>query len=449
MNAAAIHPAQLTSSTPASVPTTPLAERTTEQLEDDLTGLAAHLNAVNFQFLELLAEFDTRGGYAGWGVRSCAHWLSWKCGIGLVAARDKVRVARALRELPAVSDAMARGRVSYSKVRALTRIATPETESFLLSIALNGTASHVERVVREYRKCERREELQEDNIRHGSRRAVYRWDDDGSLVIEARLPPEQGALLVKALEAAETELREEQWQREGDSAEASATTWGQRQADALHRCAEAYLAGEGAALPPGERHQVQVQVDAEALVEPQGQGDCNIQDGPAIPPETARRLTCDGSLVALLNDGDGSTLDVGRRTRAIPPAMRRALQRRDGGCRFPGCSASRFVDGHHIRHWADGGETRLDNLVLLCRNHHRLVHEAGFHVSTHDGDVAFHRPDGAPIPESPAAPPPAQVELPHPIDGRTAVPGWMGEPLDLTWCLTALFQRRASAESLH
>jgi hypothetical protein len=242
-------------------------------------------------------------------VRSCAHWLSWKCGIGLVAARDKVRV---------------------------------------------------ERVVREYRECERREELCKDETRHGSRRAVYRWDDDGSLVIEARLPPEQGALVVEALQVAESELREAQWQREGDSAESSTTTWGQRQADALVRCAEAYLAGDGATLPPGERHQVQVQVDAEALADPEGQGDCAIQDGPAIPPETARRLTCDGSLVALLNDGDGT-----------------------------------------------------------------------------------------PIPESPAAPPPAQVELPHPIDARTAIPGWMGEPLDLTYCLTALFQRRDSAESLH
>jgi hypothetical protein len=446
MNAPAVNPCKLTAISPA---TTPLAERTTAQLEDDLTGLAAHLNAVNYQFLQLLAEFDARQGHAGWGVRSCAHWLSWKCGIGLVAARDKVRVARALRELPLVSDAMACGRVSYSKVRALTRIATPETESFLLSIALNGTANHVERFVRECRKCERREELQEDNTRHGSRRAVYRWDDDGSLVIEARLPPEQGALVLEALQAAETELREEQWQREGDSAEASATTWGQRQADALHRCAETYLAGDRAALPAGERHQVHIQVDAEALADREAPGHCAIEDGPAIPPETARRLTCDGSLVALLQDSDGTTLDVGRRTRAIPPAMRRALHRRDGGCRFPGCTATRFVDGHHIQHWADGGETRLDNLVLLCRHHHRLVHEAGFHVTTRDGELSFQRPDGTPIPESPTAPPPAQVELPHPTDARTAIPGWMGEPLDLTYCLTALFQRRDSAESLH
>jgi hypothetical protein len=130
------------------------AELSIDALEQEITTLAAHLSAATYRWLVLIEEFDRRMGWAGWGVRSCAHWLSWKCGVGLVAAREKVRVARALPSLPRVSEAMAAGRLSYSKVRAITRIAGPHNESALLSIAENGTASHVETTVRHYRQTE-------------------------------------------------------------------------------------------------------------------------------------------------------------------------------------------------------------------------------------------------------------------------------------------------------
>ena len=266
-------------------------------------------------------------------------------------------------------------------------------------------------------------------------------------VIEARLPPEQGALFIKALEAADAELREAQWKAEGATAESSAASWGQRQADALARCAEASLAGDGKSLPPGERHQVHVHIDVEALCNPEAKGESAIADGPRIPPETVRRLTCDGSLVTHFQDGEGRGLDAGRRTRVIPPAMRRALVRRDGGCRFPGCSCQRFVDGHHIEHWADGGETTLDNLVLLCRHHHRLVHELGFEVRRDDGHLHFYRPDGAPIEDAPALPKPVPPQWSIQLDPRSAVPHWMGEPMDYSYCLSALDQRRERADA--
>jgi hypothetical protein len=140
-----------------------------DTLEHELTTLAAHLNAGNYRFLELLAEFDRRGGHVGWGIVSCAHWLQWKCGIGLVAAREKVRVARALGGLPKISDAMRRGVLSYCKVRALTRIATADNEELLVQIGETGTMSHVEKMVRLYRKTDRGKELAE--AKRSARRA--------------------------------------------------------------------------------------------------------------------------------------------------------------------------------------------------------------------------------------------------------------------------------------
>ncbi len=156
-------------------------------------------------------------------------------------------------------------------------------------------------------------------------------------------------------------------------------TLSQRRADALARFAETYLSHGLQAMTGGERHQVVVHVDAETLAQ-RTPGRCTLEDGPAMGAETARRLSCDASIVTLAEDAAGNPLDVGRKTRSISPALSRALRTRDGGCRFPGCGHKRFVDGHHIRHWADGGHTRLSNLVLLCRFHHRQVHEGGITV---------------------------------------------------------------------
>jgi hypothetical protein len=186
---------------------------------------------------------------------------------------------------------------------------------------------------------------------------------------------------------------------EGGSAEPRPTN-----ADALAAVADSALAAVGGGRSGGERHQVVLHVD-EAALSGAGAGGCELADGPAIAPETARRLACDSSVVRVSERG-GDALSVGRKTRSIPSALRRALQRRDRGCRFPGCENRRFVDAHHVRHWAHGGETRLDNLVLLCRRHHRLVHESGYSVEPVWGDeLRFRDPSGAPIPGIPRPPP--------------------------------------------
>jgi hypothetical protein len=168
----------------------------TPDLVDQITTLAGHLNAANARFLALIAELDRRRGWAEWGVKSCAHWLSWQCGIDLGAAREKVRVAHALGKLPRVATAMAEGRVSYAKARALTRVADAANEDYLLNIALCGTASHVEQVVRGYRRALDAEELSREAIQQRDQSLWYHTEPDGSVAIRARLPAEIGALFV-------------------------------------------------------------------------------------------------------------------------------------------------------------------------------------------------------------------------------------------------------------
>jgi Domain of unknown function (DUF222)/HNH endonuclease len=183
-------------------------------------------------------------------------------------------------------------------------------------------------------------------------------------------------------------------------------------------------------LTGGERYQVLVHVDGDG---------CAIEDGPGISPETARRLSCDASIVAMA-EKDGKPLSVGRRTRSIPPATRRALVARDGRCQFPGCERRRFVDAHHIRHWAHGGETSLDNLVLLCRHHHRHVHEGGHRlVRDPDGQLEFRRPDGALLSRAPQAPALPRIPLARgPGAGRAGpLMTGTGESMDFPACVDA------------
>ena len=418
-------------------------------LEAQITHLWGHINAATAHFLSLVAEFDRREGWAQHGMASCAQWLNWQCGIGAVAAREKVRTARALESLPKISAAFGEGRLSYSKVRALTRVATAETEETLLHIALNGTAAHVERTVRGFRRVKRDLERDEAEAMHERRYLDWRQDADGSVRIEARLTPEVGELLRKALEAADAQLDERDADAESDgeaesgapadttkdagmgeadavpagvSAETSAQPrtrpvlppcWdaapedvsaetpprsaGQRRADALEHIVQRFLAGGGSRSTAGA-HEVVVHIAHDALCDVPESSGAELDNGRPLAVETARRLGCDGALVGVVEGAKGAPLAVGRRTRAVPPAIRRALRVRDGGCRFPGCDRSRYVHAHHIKHWADGGETALDNLVTLCSFHHRLVHEGGYGVRVDEGEIRFTRPDGGVIP---------------------------------------------------
>ncbi len=593
-----------------------------ETLGDRIANLAARIQAATYELLVLIRQFDERGGWESFA--SCAHWLSWRIGLAPGAAREKVRVAHALAKLPRLSEAMQRGAVSYSKVRAVTRVATPATEQALLDVALAGTAAHVEQVVRTWRRVDRAAEQAEDRRRHESR-ALHTWvDDDGMVVVRGRLTPEVGAVLRRALDAAldagaktaglaagadaeadgephaagpdatardaaapdtaspdavvldatapdatapEAPASDAAVPDAAETADEMAPTIAQRRADALGMLAECALAGGLDKGRAGDRYQVVVHVDADTLADDGEQGedpaaaarphDPAVVDGAAVdravddsaavdraaagrpgespavgavagpgpetpapyvpagtyprragevspavdeaspalpvgpsrplpdvdgPPrrrrtacpgpaggqsaldeaggihvsaETARRLACDAATVTMRHGPGGEVLDVGRRTRTISPALRRALAARDRHCRFPGCAATR-CEGHHIRHWAQGGATALGNLVLLCRRHHRAVHEEGFRVALDAaGEARFLRPDGRPLPEAPALPAVTDAPLAPlaPVTARldragirigphTATPAWRGERLDIDWAVSVLWRPR-------
>lgn len=363
-----------------------------EELEAQITELAGQLNAANYRWLLLIAEFDRRKGWGDGKLPSCAHWLNFKCGLNLGAAREKVRVAHALGELPKISAAMARGELSYSKVRALTRVACPATEDNLLMIALHGTAHHVERLVSGYRRAMEAHELSREAQQHTNRGVSYCYGEDGSLLMKCRLPVVAGAMLLQALEAAMETIPSTAVA--ADVEDERVMSYQARRADALAVLAESFLAAKDATSNTADRFQVVVHVAGETLQQG-GAGRCEIENGPSLPAETARRLACDAGMLRVLENEHGEPLDVGRKTRSIPPAIRRALNSRDGGCRFPGCTHRRYVDAHHIEHWANGGETKRSNLVTLCRLHHRLVHEGEIRIETlADGSWRFLHPDG-------------------------------------------------------
>ena len=389
--------------------------------------------------MALIADFDRRGGWKD-DFGSCAEWLAWRIGIKIGPARERVRAARALENLPQTAGALREGSISYAKVRALTRVATPESEAKLLEFARAGSAANLEQMVRMWKKLSRDEELTAEQARHRSRAFSVFVDGDGMYVVKGRLEPEVGAVLMRAVEAASDALFRREagaargGQDAGSSGRGAATREPgpddsrpkpkQRRADAVGLLAERALAmgfggGEsrdsrnGSEPDPrpqtrprvesgtrAERYQVMVHCDAATLAE-EGEPGRSDLDGIRVSAETSRRMACDAAVVAMVHAKDGSMLSVGRRTRTIPPHIRRALEERDRGCRFPGCGC-RFTEAHHVKHWADGGETSLGNTVLLCRRHHRAVHEGQVKLSVAtDGTVVFFTRGGKMLADAP------------------------------------------------
>lgn len=396
-------------------------------LENAIMRVAGNLHAGMARFLRLVGEFDARRGWARWGAKSCSDWLAWRCGVSPAAAREQLRVARALPRFPLIRAAFARGELSYSKVRAITRIATKGTEQQLVDWAMYSTASQLDRLARNVRNAER---VADPAQRRKSRSLTYYHDDDGCLVIRARLEPEEGAIVLRALERAAKQLdaersndasanppadasaeaNAEDASAAGASAEASRGAddpepwlsepdtpppWAQRAADALTVVAEGFLGSPARGVSGPDRALIVIHTDPATLKDGTGQR-CTLANGPSLNEETLRRLACDASIVRIEDDVNGQPHSIGRRSRIVPVAMRRRLHHRDRGCRFPSCS-SRRCDAHHIQHWGRGGPTSLVNLVSLCRRHHRFVHEQGFIVEKQDGDFLFRTPDGTPI----------------------------------------------------
>ncbi|MCW2527982.1 MAG: endonuclease [Pseudonocardiales bacterium] len=430
---------------------------TDQELLTRLCELAAGIDIGTARMLALVGEVDAREAWGGPGIKSCAHWLSWKCGIGTVTARTHVRVARALRTLPLVQAEFNAGRLSYAKVRAVTRIADADNEEDLVTLAHASTAAQFERTVRAWRLVD---DLAAGDVEH-KREVRWHWDAEGMFVLRARLTSDEGAIVLAALAAVRIPennthsgaslalsgpdaLREQQKaiprdrDQEGFEPIADLVT---PHADALVGLARSFLDPKGDVDRDPNVHVV-VHVDSTVLTQEARGGLAAYESGRAISAATARRLACDSHLVAMLH-ADGDVLDVSKPTRRISRPIRRALTARDRGCAFPSCTETRHarLQAHHVKHWADGGETRISNLILLCRYHHRTIHLDGYRINftASPGRLEFTTPDRSPLDARPGRP---TVATGLPAADPSLIPAWQGEPLRLAFVISVLRDRR-------
>jgi hypothetical protein len=502
-------------------------------LGEQIAEEAAHMDAAMHRVLAHIREFDAGSGWGHAGAQSCAHWLSWRLGWSLGTGREHVRVARRLGELPRVDEALRQGKLSYAKVRAITRVASAATEELLLADALLSTGAQLETICRKFRAVQRLSNAAAREV--DEERKVTRRDlDDGMVRISATLRPEEAALVMaaieqlarasaaasRAIEPAEATASAEATETTDPTATAQATKTADRtetptapptataqatgtadptataqafetapptvttqatetalvggtaqedrpaqvsaetrrrrfdRADALVAMAQAVLRGEKTECAPFE---VVVTVQRSALTAPAAANLADelenvavFADGTCVPAETARRLTCDCGVVGMVEDEHGSPLSAGRRTRTLSAALKRALLHRDGCCRFPGCTNRVYLEGHHIEHWAHGGETSLENTCLLCTRHHVFVHEYGYRLELVDGDVHVFDPHGRRVhQEGPRIAPSSVAAWQRITDENAALgitpatnaPRWSGLPVQYDLVVGSLARR--------
>jgi hypothetical protein len=434
-------------------------------LGHEIARTAAHLDAATHRLLTCIRAFDASGEWERQGALSCAHWLAWRIGLDPGAARERVRVARALGGLPLLDEELRRGRLSYAKVRALTRIATNDNEANLVEMARSCTGAQLERLCRRLRRVV---DATENGDRLDDRRYVKQDHlENGMVRLSAVLHPDEAALVMKAIE----QSRHGAAVRPADGAPAAGApaagaiaeqdttsppvSSGKPRspaipmADALVNVAQSYLARTDAPADPVQpRSQLLVHLDQDPLAA-DGTLAPTLDDGTRVSSETWRRLSCDTTIVPVHHHQAGET--IGRRTRTVAPLLRLALWQRDRGCRFPGCTNYRFVHAHHIRHWAHGGPTTADNLVLLCSTHHRLVHEGGFALQrSADGELCFADRHGRLIESAPRPPTfrgegialleRLNAEADVEIDADTGMSAWQGDAIDYQWALDAVIR---------
>jgi hypothetical protein len=365
----------------------------------ELQTLAAAQASMDHDFCVLVDRFDDTGAVAYFdGIRSTAHYLAWACAMNGTVAREHVRVARALRDLPLTSDLFRQGRLSYSKVRELTRLAGTVDEAELIALALELTASQLARTVSAYRLASG------SRIRAlGERRYRSQPSGDGMVRISVVLPAEQAALVTAAVDAAA-------WAATVDDVDAESDIIGDQpravrapdRVQALVDVAAHYL-DTLPATPADDHTLVMVHVDADALGVPAGtsvdSGTCFVEGQGAVEPATVERLMCTAKVQGVLVSRGRKVLNLGRTRRLATRGQRRALRVRDKGiCQFPGCPATAHLDAHHVVPWSHGGPSDLDNLILLCGRHHTLVHEGGLRIRPASAPAsrhwAFWMPDG-------------------------------------------------------
>jgi hypothetical protein len=378
-----------------------------DSLAEQIANLSLRIDIAKHALLTHLRDFDAQNGWAGSGFISMPAWLGWRIGISPSAAREYVRVARALGDFLHIDAAFAAGKLSYSKVRALTRAAKPETEQGLLDIATHATAAQIETTCAAYRRAR----IDPSELPADLRRFIRRSNTASGMVrIELQLPPEQAnviwAAMNDALDAGRSEAASAEAPAEvgtpaalDDSAEARLIDPAER-ADAMVSVAQSFLEHPRRTL--GSGYELVMMTSPSQLEQGPGGVGGFLRDGTPVPLHLARMLACDCARVDVQAGESGEVLDVGRSRRTIPSAIGRALWIRDGGCRVPGCGRKHHVHAHHIEAWASGGPTKLSNLALLCPSHHMLVHEGQLHIDVREGKLEFRNAHGLalqPVPE--------------------------------------------------
>ncbi|MBP9086461.1 MAG: DUF222 domain-containing protein [Kofleriaceae bacterium] len=438
-----------------------------DAMGEQIAEMSAHIDAAMHRLLTAIREFDSASGWHVQGALSCAHWLAWRVGWDLRTARERVRVARKLAELPLVDEQLRIGAMSYSQARAITRVATAEKEALWVAYAKRMPASQLDTLCRTY------ENVQAYDQAHGvaagamaaaqvaaQRTLTRRSLDNGMVKFEVVLPSDEAAIVWAALNAALATSSAEPMGAEPTPVEPSPATppaakaptsaeRGRRRADAFMEILQNRVRGERPQRTPIEIIITVPHAGRHGSAEPSDLA--MMADGEIIAASTARRYCCDAGVVVAHVDALGVPLSVGRKTRTIPAAIKRALLLRDRTCRFPGCTHSRYVDGHHIEHWANGGETALSNLMLLCSAHHTLLHEGGCRVeSNRTGGWDFFDHRNRIIDAQPARPTSnntdgrrglAALHDAHAalaITANTNASKWTGEPIDYARCIDYL-----------
>ena len=418
-----------------------------EQVADEITTWAGRVAAGQARLLLLIGEFDRREAWSGPGLLSCAHWLSWRVGMGLKAAHERVRVARALDELPMLAKAFAGGQVSWSQVRAITRVATGEDEASWLELARASTGAQLERLVRGVRRARRVEDDAADPEAAGWRdEAQVSYDEDGTLVIRLRLPAEQGAVVLAAVEQARALLDlQQRTAAPVDGADSSAEESDPRStvAEGFLQLARIGLEAMASRRPEAARRgrsQLVAQVDPLS-------GWARLADGELLPPGSLPALETPGWRLRPLGGADLTRFDLGRTQRLPSLALRELLTTMDGRrCRFPGCTRHLKLHVHHVRFWSDDGLTDLANLILLCSRHHTLVHAQGFQLQLHrDRSLTVTTADGVTVPHHPALPwrPAEELDTAGNVKATTLPPTVVGQRLDLDYAVSVVLQQAA------
>jgi hypothetical protein len=416
-----------------------------QYLEREICSGSAHAHAELARVAKAAARFDEIGGWCAGGIRSFPHWLTVNAGFDMYTGAELLRVGQSLAALPNVAKAFEAGQLSFDKVRQITTVATPATEHVLLEIAQGSTGGQLARICRELRRiAEANAPDRADD--HLSRRGLWtHWDDHGMLELVARLTPEDAAVVQAALESITGSLPVPEASGDGVKDPAD-DRWAARRADALVSMCEHVLAGgaDGLVTSPASR-QVVVHVDVGVLTGESNDGRCFVEGGASLSAGAARRLGCDAEVVGV-TERNGLPIDVGRMQRIPPDRLRLALRVRDRYCRFPGCPVpAHRTEAHHYEHWAFGGATNLDNLLLLCGFHHRRNHEGAYRIRKTAGGFLFETDDGHPI--SPPTQDPVTLKRYPGIDPRTPGALWGGEEMQFSYAVGVIADACEFAEA--